>query len=116
PFDSPQKTNWSNLPTGAYQRNSLRLGDLTTAKRDAALALVASVLSTDGYRKVTDIMNGDEVLRNKRWRPDRSPSRRSRAGGRGRRAWRARRRRCIRRGRILHRGARYAVAHDTMDG
>jgi len=63
PFDSPQKTNWSNLPTGAYQRNSLRLGDLTNPKRDAALALVASVLSTDGYRKVTDIMNGDEVLR-----------------------------------------------------
>jgi Protein of unknown function (DUF3500) len=63
PFDSPQKTNWSNLPTGAYQRNSLRLGDLTSAKRDAALALVASVLSSDGYRKVTDIMNGDEVLR-----------------------------------------------------
>jgi len=63
PFDSPQKTNWSNLPTGAYQRNSLRLGDLTPAKRDAALGLVASVLSTDGYRKVTDIMNGDEVLR-----------------------------------------------------
>jgi hypothetical protein len=63
PFDSPQKTNWSNLPSGAYQRNSLRLGDLTPAKHDAALALVASVLSTDGYRKVTDIMNGDEVLR-----------------------------------------------------
>src|SRR4029078_2848106 len=54
PFDSPQKTNWSNLPTGAYQRNCLRLGDLTPAKRDAALGLVASVLSTDGYRKVTD--------------------------------------------------------------
>ena len=63
PFDSPQKTNWSNLPSGIYQRNSLRLGDLTPAKRDAAMALVASVLSTDGYRKVNDIMNGDEVLR-----------------------------------------------------
>jgi len=63
PFDSPQKTNWSNLPSGAYQRNSLRLGDLTPPKRDGALALVASVLSTDGYRKVTDIMNGDEALR-----------------------------------------------------
>src|SRR5438105_2681827 len=63
PFDSPQKTNWSNLPSGIYQRNSLRLGDLTPAKRDAAMALVASVLSTDGYHKVNDIMNGDEVLR-----------------------------------------------------
>jgi hypothetical protein len=63
PFNSPQKTNWSNLPSGIYQRNSLRLGNLTPAKRNAALAVVAAVLSTDGYRKVTDIMNGDEVLR-----------------------------------------------------
>jgi hypothetical protein len=63
PFNSPQKTNWSNLPSGIYQRNSMRLGDLTPAKRTAALAVVAAVLSTDGYRKVTDIMNGDEVLR-----------------------------------------------------
>jgi hypothetical protein len=63
PFDSPQKTNWSNLPSGVYQRNSLRLGNLTPAKRSAAMALVAAALSSDGYRKVTDIMNGDEVLR-----------------------------------------------------
>src|SRR5678815_4376878 len=63
PFNSPQKTNWSNLPNGIYQRNSLRLGDLTPAKRSAALAVVAAVLSADGYRKVTDIMNGDEVLK-----------------------------------------------------
>jgi hypothetical protein len=62
-FDSPQKTNWSNLPSGIYQRNSLRLGDLTAPKRASALALVASVLSVDGYRKVNDIMNGDEVLK-----------------------------------------------------
>ena len=63
PFNSLQKTNWSNLPSGIYQRNSLRLGDLAPAKRSAALAVVAAVLSADGYRKVTDIMNGDEVLR-----------------------------------------------------
>src|SRR5882724_9884915 len=47
PFNSPQKSNWSNLPSGIYQRNSLRLGDLAPAKRDAALALVASVLSRE---------------------------------------------------------------------
>jgi Protein of unknown function (DUF3500) len=63
PFDSPQKTNWSNLPSGIYQRHSLRLGDLTAAKRDAAMALVAVVLSREGYQKAVDIMNGDEVLR-----------------------------------------------------
>lgn len=62
PFDGPQKTNWSNLPSGIFQRNSLRLGDLTPAQRQAAMALVATVLSREGYQKVTDIMNGDEVL------------------------------------------------------
>ena len=66
PFDSPQKTNWSNLPSGAYQRNSLRLGDLAPAKRAAVMALMEAVLSTDGYRKVNEIMNADEVLRGAR--------------------------------------------------
>src|SRR5437879_3841672 len=49
PFDSPQKKNWSNLPSGIFQRNSLRLGDMSQAQRDAALALMATVLSRDGY-------------------------------------------------------------------
>jgi hypothetical protein len=64
PFNSGQKTNWSNLPSGIYQRNSLKLGDVTPAQRDAAMALMAVVLSREGYQKITDIMNGDEVLRN----------------------------------------------------
>ena len=65
-FRSPQRTGWSNLPSGIFQRKGLRLGDLTAEQRAAALALVASALSRDGYRKVTDIMNGDEVLKNGR--------------------------------------------------
>jgi hypothetical protein len=66
PFDSPQKTNWSNLPSGAYQRNSLRLADLTPSKQAVAMAVVAAALSVEGYRKVTDIMNADEVLKESR--------------------------------------------------
>src|SRR4030095_14578285 len=62
-FNSPQKTNWSNLPSGIYQRNSLRLGDLSPEKRSAAMAVLAAALSADGYKKVNDIMNGDDVLR-----------------------------------------------------
>jgi hypothetical protein len=42
----------------------LRFGDLTPRQREAALALVAAALSREGYQKVTDIMNGDEVLKN----------------------------------------------------
>src|SRR5205809_4488647 len=64
-FRSSQRTGWSNLPSGIFQRNGLRFGDLTTRQRDAALALVAAALSADGYRKVRDIMNGDEVLKNR---------------------------------------------------
>ena len=63
-FNSTQRTGWSNLPTGIFQRNGLRFGDMTPRQRQAALALVAAALSREGYQKVTDIMNGDEVLKN----------------------------------------------------
>jgi hypothetical protein len=63
-FTSSQRTGWSNLPTGIFERKGLRFGDMTSRQRDAALALVAAALSRDGYKKVTDIMNGDEVLKN----------------------------------------------------
>jgi hypothetical protein len=63
-FTSSQRTGWSNLPTGIFERHGLRFGDMTSRQRDAALALVAAALSRDGYQKVTDIMNGDEVLKN----------------------------------------------------
>ena len=64
-FASAQRTGWSNLPSGIFQRNGLRFGDITARQREAALALVAAALSQSGYRKVTEIMNGDEVLKNR---------------------------------------------------
>jgi hypothetical protein len=63
PFDSPQKTRWSNLPTGIFKREGLRLGDLAPAQRTAAMALLSTAFSEEGYRKVVEIMHGDEVLR-----------------------------------------------------
>ncbi len=36
-FTSSQRTGWSNLPSGIFQRNGLRFGDLTQQQRDAAL-------------------------------------------------------------------------------
>ncbi len=73
-FDSPQKTNWSNLPSPMFQRNGLRLADVTPAQRAAVMTLLSVALSRDGYRKVIDIMRGDEVLRT---------TQSSGAGGRG---------------------------------
>jgi hypothetical protein len=63
-FAGPQRTGWSNLPTGIFERKGLRLGDLTAPKRESALAVVAAALSRAGYEKVTNIMNADEVLKN----------------------------------------------------
>jgi hypothetical protein len=82
-FTSNQKTTgWSNLPSGIFQRNGLRLADLTDSQRQAALATVAAALSRSGYQKVTDIMNGDEVLKNQGG--GRTGGRQGAAGGGGR--------------------------------
>ena len=63
PYESPQRTNWSNLPSGIYKRNSLKIGDLTAPQRAAVMKLLSAALSAEGYRKVVDIMHGDEVLK-----------------------------------------------------
>ncbi len=63
PPDGPQKTRWSNLPTGIYTREGLRMGDLTAPQRAAVMSLLQTALSADGYRKVTEIIRGDEILR-----------------------------------------------------
>jgi len=63
PFDSPQKQKWSNLPSPMYQRDGVRLTDLTAAQRESIMKLLQVALSAEGYHKVRDIMKGDEVLR-----------------------------------------------------
>ena len=78
PFDGPQKTRWSNLPSPMFQRTGARMGDLTSTQRAAVMTLLSTALSRDGYRKVVDIMRGDEVLRT-----GRSSTDAGRGGGRG---------------------------------
>ena len=39
-FESPQKAKWSNLPTGVFNREGVRIGDLTPAQRTAATKLL----------------------------------------------------------------------------
>ena len=67
--DNRQRARWSNLPSGAFTRAGLRLGDLTPQQRKAAMTLVASVLSREGYDKVGAIMDADEVLKSSSGRP-----------------------------------------------
>ena len=61
--DEAQRKRWSNLPTGIFRRAGLRMGDLTQPQRDAVLAVLAAALSPQGYEKVLQIVEGDEVLR-----------------------------------------------------
>jgi hypothetical protein len=61
--DEAQRKRWSNLPTGAVQRGGLRMGDLTKAQRDAAMAVLAVALSSHGYEKVQQIVEADELLK-----------------------------------------------------
>lgn len=63
PFDAVPKARWSNLPTGIFERQGLRMGDLTPAQRAAVMNLLSTALSRDGYRKVTEIVGADEALR-----------------------------------------------------
>jgi hypothetical protein len=61
--DVAQKTRWSNLPSGIFRREGLRLTDVTVPQRAAVMTLLEAALSKSGYQKVRDIMRGDEVLR-----------------------------------------------------
>jgi len=61
--DEAQRKRWSNLPTAMFKRGGLRMGDLSKAQRDAVLALLAVALSPQGYEKVLQIVEGDEVLK-----------------------------------------------------
>jgi hypothetical protein len=61
--DTAQKTRWSNLPSGIFKREGLRLGDLTPTQRAAAMALLQTALSRPGYQKVIAIMRADDVFR-----------------------------------------------------
>jgi hypothetical protein len=67
-LDARSRTVWSNLPTGiamqvgAATRNGLKLGDMNAAQEKAAMALLAAVLSREGFEKVTAIVDADEVL------------------------------------------------------
>ncbi|HEY2342039.1 MAG TPA: DUF3500 domain-containing protein, partial [Chthoniobacteraceae bacterium] len=61
--DEAQRKRWSNLPTSFVKRGGLRMGDLTQPQRDAAMAVVAAALSAQGYEKVVEIVEGDEMLK-----------------------------------------------------
>ena len=79
------RTVWSNLPSGATlqvgatERNGLKLGDMKPDQEKAALALVASTLSRDGFQKAMAIVDADQVLETQS-APSRAATSRTRFG------------------------------------
>ena len=61
--DEAQRKRWSNLPSGIFKREGLRMGELTQAQRDAAMAVLAAALSPPGYEKILQIVEADEMLK-----------------------------------------------------
>jgi hypothetical protein len=61
--DEAQRKRWSNLPTAIFKRQGLRMGDLTNPQREVGLAVLVAALSPQGYIKILQIVEADEVLR-----------------------------------------------------
>jgi hypothetical protein len=59
--DEKQRANWSNFTTSFVPRAGASLKELNDTQRSDALALVSSALSRRGFKKVEQIMEGDEV-------------------------------------------------------
>lgn len=61
--DEAQRARWSNLPTPMFKRKGLKVGDLKPEQRKAAMAVLEAATSPMGYRKTTEIVTAEEVLK-----------------------------------------------------
>ncbi len=61
--DDAQRVNWSNFPSGIFERAGVRWGDMDEAQREALTSLLGTVLSEDGLRTVQEQMLADDVLK-----------------------------------------------------
>src|SRR5689334_25395905 len=57
PFDSGERTHWNFIPTEAFPRNGLTLGEMSDAQRTRAHDLLKAGLSQRGYLTATSIMD-----------------------------------------------------------
>jgi hypothetical protein len=68
-FDSSEKAKWTNVPPRGPQ-GGVRLGDLNKVQIEAALNLLSTVLSEQGYSKARNIpLADDRLLNNGKRRP-----------------------------------------------
>jgi len=58
--DQAQRTRWSNFPAGVVRRGGISLKQMSPAQREAAMQLLAVVLSPTGLQKVNEIRQADD--------------------------------------------------------
>src|SRR5580698_7726589 len=58
--DAKQRARWSNLPTGFVPRGGINLKQMSPVQREAAMKLLATVLSPMGLEKVNEIREADD--------------------------------------------------------
>jgi hypothetical protein len=58
--DNEQRARWSNLPTGFVPRGGINFKQMSAPQRDAAMKLLATVLSPMGLEKVDEIRQADD--------------------------------------------------------
>lgn len=71
-FDDVERFNWHYVPRG---REGVSLHDLSQPQLDAALELLKASLSVQGYKKATDVISLETVLREVENRPTDDPYR-----------------------------------------
>src|SRR5580658_5323992 len=61
--DGQQRARWSNLPTGFVPRGGINLKQMSPVQREAAMKLLATVLSPMGLEKVNEIREADDDVK-----------------------------------------------------
>ncbi|HNR05668.1 MAG TPA: DUF3500 domain-containing protein [Saprospiraceae bacterium] len=61
-FEDTLRKKWTNLPVGLVPRPGIRYGDLSDQSRMAFHRVLSSLLSSQGYLKLTSIMQLDDIL------------------------------------------------------
>jgi hypothetical protein len=61
-FNDSLRIKWSNFPIAMVPRSGIRYGDLSDANRIAFHEMLSTILSSQGYLKITGIMQLDDML------------------------------------------------------
>ncbi len=61
-FEDSLRTNWTNLPIGMAKRPGIGYGDLSEESKIEFHNILTSLFSSQGYLKITSIMNLDDIL------------------------------------------------------